>query len=253
MRDHMEYYDAALNDADCDFLLFLDSDAFFFDADWPSRRLKAFDDPKVAGISFVPRNGRPATFALCCRTSTYRALPPPVFACRYEFPEIWPHGVNLEGGDFAARELVKNGNIIVTVTSEEASQHVANFRSSTALRATRENIIRVAGEPAFARCVAQHRPYSVPAYDNVLLGSLYQALFGEPFAADSAGTHLGGSVTVADLTRALQDIRDMEQIDRLRTRFQQSVQSILRMAEREGVELSIPSVLPTPAAESIGQ
>ena len=244
MRDHMEYYDDALQSVDCNFLLFLDSDTFFFDAGWAARYLAAFADPKVSAVSFMPRNGRPAMFALLCRTASYRALPPPVFACRYEFPDIWPNGKELEVGDFAARELASRGQLIVNISAEEAWRNVANFRSSTALRATKESIVHEMGEEGFERCVVEHRAYTVPAFDNILLGCLYQALFGEPFAASSEGVHLGGSVTVSVLRRAMQTIHDTRELERLRARFGQSVRQILRMAEREGVEVSIPSVLP---------
>src|SRR5580704_16033514 len=43
MRDHMEYYDAALHEEDCDFILFLDSDTFFFDTEWAARHFAEFD------------------------------------------------------------------------------------------------------------------------------------------------------------------------------------------------------------------
>jgi hypothetical protein len=244
MRDHMEYYDAALQSADCDFLLFLDSDTFFFDAEWAARHFAAFADPKVAAVSLMPRNGRPAMFALLCRTASYRALPPPAFACRYEFPDIWPNGKELEVGDYAARELATRGQVIVNISAEEALRNIANFRSSTALRATKESIVHEMGEQGFERCVVEHRAYTVPAFDNVLLGCLYQALFAEPFAASSAGVHLGGSVTVDALRRATRTIQDREELERLRARFGQSERHILRMAERERVQVSIPSVLP---------
>ncbi len=94
-RDFMEFYDATLN-RECDFLLFLDADTFFLDGGWASAYFAEFHDPSVAAVSFVPRKGAPAIFALLCRTESYRTLPAPVFACRYEFPENWPHGVNLQ-------------------------------------------------------------------------------------------------------------------------------------------------------------
>jgi hypothetical protein len=244
MRDHMEYYDAALQSADCDFVLFLDSDTFFFDAEWAARHFAAFADPKVAAVSFMPRNGRPAMFALLFRTASYRALPPPVFACRYEFPDVWPNGKELEVGDYAARELAMRGQLIVNIAAEEALRNIANFRSSTALRATKDSIVHEIGEDGFERCVVEHRAYTVPAFDNILLGSLYQALFGEPFAANSTGVHLGGSVSVDVLRRALQNIHDSQELEKLRVRFQHSTRNVTRMAEREGVQISIPSVLP---------
>lgn len=181
IRDFMEFYDATLN-RECDFLLFLDADTFFLEGDWACSYFAAFKDPRVAAVSFVPRKGAPAIFALLCRTESYRALPPPVLACRYEFPENWPHGVNLQPGDFAARELIKEGKTIINLSRDESSQHIANFRGTTGLRSSREHITQAAGDKIFWRCVAQQPAYISAAYDNVLLGCLYESLYSEPFA-----------------------------------------------------------------------
>ncbi len=243
IRDFTEFYDATLH-SPCDFSLFLDADTFFLDGDWACSHFEAFNDPRVAAISFVPRKGTPAMFALLCRAKSYRALPAPVLACRYEFPEDWPHGVNLQPGDFAARELIRDGWIIINLNPDESSQHIANFRSTTGLRTSREHITSAAGEQIFQQWVAQDPACIVAAYDNVLLGCLYESLFREPFAPDPAGTPLGGSMTVVELQRVLKGVRDAKQLESLRERFQQSRQTILRMAAREGIELSIPSVLP---------
>jgi hypothetical protein len=244
MRDFMEFYDGTLN-AQCDFLLFLDADTFILDGNWASSYFEAFDDPNVAAVSFVPRREAPAIFALLCRAESYRALPAPVLACRYEFPENWPDGVNLQPGDFAARELVKRGKIIVNVAADESSRHTANFRGTTGLRSSREHTARAAGEQVFLQSVALYPEYLIAAYDNVLFGCLYDSLYHESFAPDSAGRPLGGSLTVEDLRQALKDVHDVKLLDTLRKRFQQSQRNILRMASREGVELSIPSVLPS--------
>lgn len=244
VRDFMQFYDATL-DRECDFLLFIDADTFFLDGDWACSHFEAFKDPGVAAISFVPRRGAPAIFALLCRAETFRALPSPVFACRYEFPENWPNGVNLQPGEFAARELIQRGKTIVTIGAEESSQQIANFRGTTGLRASREHITRESGERSFKQCVAQDRGCLVGAYDNVLLGCLYESLFHEPFAPDLDGTPLGGSMTLQDLRRVLEDVRDTKQLESLREKFQRSQRSILQMAVQEGIELSIPSVLPS--------
>jgi hypothetical protein len=243
MRDFMEFYDASLH-APCDFLLFLDADTFILDGNWAGFYLDAFNNPSVAAVSFVPRKKAPAIFALLCRAESYRALPAPALASRYEFPEIWPHGVNLQPGDFAARELSSNGKIIINIASEESSRHTANFRGTTGLRSSREHAAHAAVEQVFSQSVAEYPAYLIAAYDNVLLGCLYEALYHEPFAPDSTRTPLGGSLTVADLRRALEKVGDIKQLESLGERFQQSKCNILRMASREGVELSIPSVLP---------
>ena len=241
MRDHNDFYDAAL-DIDCDLLFFLDSDTFLFDADWACRHLEAFADPEVASVSLVSRKGRPAMFALLCRRAAYRELGPRPFRCRYEFPKDWPNGVSLENGDAATRELIKRGRKVLAVGLEESAQYTANFRSSTALRATREIIDAAAGDGAFDRCFRRHRAYTVPAHDNILLGCLYEALYGESFAPDREGKPLGGSATLEDLQRVVAAISDPDEIARLRERFRRSRQAILRMATREGVAIPIPAV-----------
>jgi hypothetical protein len=243
MRDFMEFYDGTLQ-APCDFLFFLDADTFILDGSWASCYFEAFDDPRVAAVSFIPRRGAPAIFALLCRTGSFRALPPPALACRYEFPENWPHGVNLQPGEFAARELAKAGMTVVNIGAKESSQHTANFRGTTGIRSSREHITRAAGEDVFLRSVAEYTPYLIAAYDNVLLGCMYEALHDEPFAPDPAGTALGGSLTVAEMRQVLKQIGDIKQLDTLRERFRQSRRNILRLAAAAGVELSIPFVAP---------
>jgi hypothetical protein len=242
MRDFMEFYDATLQ-ARCDFVLFLDADTFILDGGWAASYFAAFNDANVAAVSFVPRRGAPAIFALLCRADAYRALPAPALACRYEFPENWPQGTNLQPGDFAARELAGAGQTIVNITAEESALHTANFRGTTGFRAIREHMTRASGEEVFFKALAQNPLYLVAAYDNVVLGCLYEALYHEPFAPDPAGTSLGASLTVADLKAALQEIRDANQLATLRGRFEQSQRNIQQMAAREGIELSIPSVL----------
>jgi hypothetical protein len=244
MRDFMEFYDATLN-APCDFVLFLDADTFLLDGEWASSYFEAFNDPSVAAVSFVPRKLAPAIFALLCRAESYRALPAPALACRYEFPENWPNGISLQPGDFAARELVKCGKIVINIPADESSRHAANFRGTTGFRASREHTTQAAGAQVFLQLVRENPAYLIAAYDNVLLGYLYESLYHEPFALDPAGRPLGGTLSVADLRQALREVRDLKQLESLRERFQQSQRNILRMATCEGVNLKIPSALPT--------
>lgn len=243
MRDFMEFYDGTLNAA-FDFLLFIDADTFLLDGNWVCSYFEAFKDPDVAAVSFVPRKGEPAIFALLCRVETYRALAPPIFACRYEFPKHWPHGVNLQPGDFAARELANSGRIIVNIGADESSLHVANFRGTTGVRATREHITRACDEETFLKSLSEFPLYLIAAYDNVLLGCLYEALYHEPFALDSGGRTFGSSLTLTELKHALKQVRNPIQLESLRKRFRRSRRDILRMATMEEVELSLPSVLP---------
>ncbi len=140
--------------------------------------------------------------------------------------------------------MAKAGQIVVNIAAHESSQHAVNFRSTTGIRSTREYITRTAGEQVFFQLLRENPAYLVAAYDNILLGCLYESLYHEPFAPDSQGRPLGGSLTIAELRQALNEVRDVRQLESLRERFQQSRRNILRMAAREGVELSIPSVLP---------
>ncbi len=247
MRDFMEFYDATL-EAPCDFVLFIDADTFILDGGWAASYFSSFDDPNVAAVSYVPRDETPAIFALLCRVESYRALARPTMACRYEFPETWPHGINPQPGDTAARELTKEGKTIVNIGQEESSRHVAQFRSTTGIRSSREQVTRAAGDSVFWKMVDMCPEYLGAAYDNLVLGCLYEKLYREPFAVDSAGVALGSSITVDEMKRALKGVRDADRIESLRRSFHQSHDNILRLAQREGVELSIPSVLPEASA-----
>jgi hypothetical protein len=247
MRDFMEFYDATL-EAACDFVLFLDADTFILDGRWASSYFSRFDDSSVAAVSYVPRAGEPAIFALMCRVEAYRALARPTLACRYEFPEIWPNGVNPQPGDVAARELAKAGKSIVNILEEESMRHVVNFRSTTGVRSSREQVTSTAGDAVWWKMVCLFPEYLGAAYDNLVLGCLYEALYHQTFAPDSEGTPLGSSLTIAEIRQAVGEIRDAGQVDALRRRFQESDANIMRLAGREGVELAIPRVFPEAGA-----
>jgi hypothetical protein len=239
-RDFMEFYDATLHHHahDADFILFMDSDTFFLDGEWPVAHFAALqENPRVAAISFVPRKGGiPAIFAQCCRVETYRTLEAPIFACRYEFPDQWPNGANPQPGDVAVRTLTSLGHSIVNIGLEESRAHIANFRSVTGIRATREQITHAAGEAVYLTMAAE-RGLVIAAYDNVLLAALYEKLFHEPFAPNAAGTSLGGSLTWPELTAAVATIHDENLLAELRTRFALSRHNLLRLASRESVSL----------------
>jgi hypothetical protein len=242
IRDFMEFYDATLK-LDFDFVFFLDADTFFLDGEWAAEQFEAFRDPCVAAISFVPRKERPASFALLCRVASYRSLPQPALACSYEFPENWPNGVNHQVGDAAARALAARGDRIVNICGEEAGRHVAHFRSTTGIRAGREQVTRAVGEAVFLETIANDRASLAAAYDNVLLGCLHEKLFGEPFACNGAGVALGGSMTWNELSGAVGALRDEKMLGELRVRCRQSRENILRMAAREGVEIVVSTLV----------
>lgn len=206
-RDFMEFYDAALS-LPCDFLFFADADVFFLDGNWVASYFAAFRDPNVAAISFIPRKGRPAIFALLGRADAFRSLPEPVFACRYELPDLWPNGVNLQPAEFAVRELTKRDMRIINVPAEESSIYIGMFRSTTGLRTTREQVTQASGQEAFYNFLAKNPPCIAAAYDNILLGTLFEQIFREPFAVNQSGVPLSGSVTVSELRAALGAISD---------------------------------------------
>ncbi len=246
VRDFMEFYDAMLEEA-CDFILFLYADAFILDGQWAASYFPRFDDPNVAAVSFVPRAGEPAIFALLCRVEAYRALARPTMACRYEFPEKWPKGVNRQPADVATQELSRAGKTIVNILEEESFEHIVNFRSTTGVRSSREQITSTVGDSVWWKMVCLFPEYLGAAYDNVVLGCLYASLYHQPFAANSAGTPLGSSLTITEIEQALSGIRDAGQLDALRRRFQESEANIMRLARHEGVQLAIPKVLPEAA------
>ncbi len=102
---------------------------------------------------------------------------------------------------------------IVNVGEEESQRHIVNFRSTTGVRSSREQVTLAAGSSIFWKMVRMFPEYLSAAYDNSMLGCLYESLYHRPFAADSAGTALGSSLTVDELRRALSGIRDGGQLD----------------------------------------
>ncbi len=238
VRDFLEFYDAVLG-LDSDYLFLLDADLFFIDPDWPSAWMPAFESEDVAAVSFLRRSEEPGVYALLCRTSAYRALPKPVFAPAYEELEDERNTVNRQPGDVAARRLRDGGKRILYADATEAETRVADFHGTTVIRASREVFGHLIDGPVFEGLVSRKRYFAMGAYDNALLGCLYQAVFGEPFAAGPGGEPLGGSVTVDVIRRELALISDPELKATLETYFVRSDEAILRLAgveEGEGIE-----------------
>jgi hypothetical protein len=242
VRDFVEFYDAVLAaSADGDYLFFLDADLFFLDGAWPCSYLPAFDRPEVAAVSFLRRSALPGVYALLCRAAEYRALPPPVLAAAYEGLARWPRAVNRNPGERAVLALRARGREIVEAA--DATAHLADFHGTTVLRAAREIFGGVIGERRFEQLVGERRYFAMGAYDNLLLGTLYQAVFGEPFAA-VAGQPLAGSLPAASLARALAQIEEPDRRAVLLDYFRRSDRAIALLAAREGVQLEIPRVIP---------
>ena len=116
------------------------------------------------------------------------------------------------------------------------------------MRSSREQTTSAAGPAVFWKMVCLFPEYLSAAYDNLLLGCLYELLYHQPFAPDSAGTPLGSSLTVAEIRQALDETIDAAQLDSLRRSFHGARANIMRLAAREGVELTIPAVLPEVSA-----
>jgi hypothetical protein len=237
-RDFVEFYDAALAAAG-DFLFLLDADVFFLDGAWTVSQLAAFERPRVAAVSYLRRGELPGVYALLCRAADYRALPAPVFAASYE--GLWPHGVNRGPGERAALALRERSREIAE--APDASDHLADFHGTTVLRASREIFGEAIGERRFLELVGEKRYFAMGAYDNLLLGTLYEAVFGEPFAALD-GRALAGSLPAADLAHALRQVTDPARQETLRAYFARSDRALARLAAREGISIEIPRVIP---------
>jgi hypothetical protein len=241
-RDFVELYDAVLAaSAGDDYLFFLDADVFLLDGAWACSYLGAFDRPEVAAVSFLRRSALPGVYALLCRAADYRALPPPVFAAAYEGLAQWPRAVNRNPGERAALALRARGREILEPA--DAAAHLADFHGTTVLRAAREVFGGALGERRFEQLVGERRYFAMGAYDNLLLGILYQQVIGEPFAA-AAGRPLAGSLPAAGLARALAQIEDPDRQAVLRDYFRRSDRAIALLAAREGIRIEIPRVIP---------
>ncbi|HET6843449.1 MAG TPA: hypothetical protein VFK06_17485 [Candidatus Angelobacter sp.] len=242
-RDFLEFYDFALGQ-ECDFLLLLDADAFIFHGDWAASCLQRFEDPAVSAVSLVPRKEEPAIYALLCRSAHYRELDAPIFPSHYESVEAWPKATNLQPGDFAAKRLLAADRKIVSILAEESERNAANFHGTTVVRICRNLFGRIIGDEQFEALIQRERYYMVGVYDNVLLGSFYERLFGLPFAPDASGNSLGGSMSLSALRRILKNIHAPQQQHTLREWFERSNMAILRMAAREGIDFTIPPIIP---------
>ncbi len=203
----------------------------------------------MAAVSYLRRHRLPGVYALLARAAVYRELPAPVFAARYEGLERWPRAVNLGPGEAAAAALGARGLSIVEAEPAASAEHLADFHGTTVLRVSRAVFAAAIGEERFTALVGEKRYFAMGAYDNLLLGALYQALFGEPFAAGEDGEPCGGSLAAGALRRALGGIADGERRRVLAAYFARSDRAIARLAAREGIALALPAVVPESWAE----
>lgn len=243
VRDFLEFYDAALC-YDADYLFLLDADLFFLDPEWPAQWMPRFEDPDASAVSFLRRSDQPGVYALLCRVEHYRALPRPAFAPAYEHLDDARNTVNRQPGDVAARRLRTQGRQILLADAAEAEERIADFHGTTVIRASREVFGHLLNGHGFESLVSRKRYFAMGAYDNALLGALYQALFDEPFAPGPGGEALGGSVPVDLVRQELGRIDDPALRRTLSEYFDRSDRAILRLAEREGISLALPPLRP---------
>lgn len=235
-----------------DVLFLLDADVFVLDGPWVASLLGHFEDPTVAGVSLLRRGALPGVAALMARGTAYRALTPPVFAPSYEGLDR-PRPTRRHAGDRAALALRARGKKIIDVPAAEAAVRLADFSGASAIRTAHELCGALLG-PRFETLIAADPEFASGAYANLLLGSLYRAVFDAPYAAapgpsafasPGADSHLSGSATPDDLNAALAGIRDTAELDRLEKSFANLDRSFTRLAEREGLTrgaLRVPPV-----------
>jgi hypothetical protein len=241
-RDFVEFYDAALQ-SDCDFLFFLDADVFILDASWAANGIRHFNDPGIAAVSYLRRGKLPGVYALLCRASDYRGLPERAMMASYEDLQKWPHSVNRGPGERAALMLEKVGKRIVDL-NRESPQRISDFHGTTVIRVSRETFATAIGEKAFETLVADKRYFAMGAYDNVLLGWLYRAVFDGPFAPGADGGDLGGSLTDEALRRVLARIERVELRAALSEYFARSDRSAESLARYLGIRGPLPNLVP---------
>lgn len=239
-RDFLEFYEAALG-REGDVLFLLDADLFVLDGAWAASFLERFGDPSIAAVSLLRRTEQPGVYALLARSSAYRELPAPVFAPSYEAPGT-PAAVNRQPGDRAARQIRARGLTILDVPASEAEGRVSDFHGTTVLRASRE----VFGEALGARfdgLLAEKPYFAMGAYDNLLLGTLFRALFGRAFAPDASGVHLAGSATEDALRAALARITDRTALARFLAYADRSDRAAAALFAREGIRFEPPRLV----------
>jgi len=241
-RDFVEFYDRALAWPG-DFVFFIDADVFVLDGNWAASCLSAFEDRNTAAVSFLRRGPLPGVYALLCKTHEYLRLPAPAFAATYENLSCWPDSVNRGPGENAALELHRLGKTVVDADAA-ADDRLSDFHGTTVIRASREMFAAEIGEAQFEALLSRKRYFLMGAYDNALLGSLYERIFHEPFAPGQNGESLGGSVTPEALRRMLGGVHETTLGKRLAEYFGRSDRSVLRLAAAEGVDYAFPDVLP---------
>jgi hypothetical protein len=252
--DAVEFHETAL-ERQGDVLFLLDTGVFVLDGTWAASLLGHFEDPTVAGVSLLRRASQAGGFALLARREAYRTVKAPVFAPSFEALERWPRATYRQPGERAAIALRARGKRVVDVPPAHAAAHLADFSGAIAIRNAREACGAVIG-PRFETLLAEKQDLAAGAYDNLLLGSLFRAVFDAPyaaaqgpgpFAAPGDDAHLSGSASPEEVRAALAAIPDRKAFQRLVASFERSDRSFSRLVEREGLTrgaLHVPRVLP---------
>ena len=252
--DAVAFHERAL-ERPSDVLFLLDADVFVVEAGWVANLLGHFEDPTVVGVSILRRGTQPGAFALMARSEAWRALRAPVLAPSREGPDRWPHTMKRQSGERAALALKARGKKIVDVPPAEAAARLADFGGAAAIRTARE-IYGAALGPRFDELFADDTAFAEGAYANILLGALFRAVFGAPYAAPRGSSpqaapkheaHLSESAPPETLRAALAAVSDPKLLARLVAAFERLDDAAARLAVREGKtfgSLLVPSVLP---------
>lgn len=244
-RDFIEFYDSALH-YDCEYLFFLDADVFLLNGAWPASHMSGFTDPNVAAVSLLHRPDIPGSiYALICRRDHYTDLEPPILTAHWQHIERWPNAVHRDPGAMASIRLRNQGKTIVMASPDEIGEQLTDFHSTTLLRMSRDQFGSAIGEDRFQGQIARNVHFLMGAYDNLLLGILYQRIFNEAYAPGPDGTPLAGSLTLDALQRILKNLRDPKLRARITAYLPRSNRAFHRIAEREGLQIQLPEVMTT--------
>ena len=242
VRDFVEFYDTLLS-RDATHVLVLDADVFVLDGAWLAAGAAALERPEVAAVSFLRRTQQPGVYALLLKPEVYARLPRPVFAPSYEGLTV-----NRQPGDVAAIRLRREGFTIVDADPGPRGTRIADFHGTTVVRMSRRLFEPRIGRRRFVRLVGEKPYFFMGGFDNLLLGSLHHALFGEPFAPGPSGEHLGGSVTAEELREALAGVGSGAVLAHLLSWAESSRRAFDALVEHERIPVPVPRVFPAQAA-----
>lgn len=238
-RDFVEFYDTLL-DRGADAVLILDADVFVLDGAWVASHLARLAEPRVAGVSFLRRAEGPGVYALLVRPPDWAALPRPVFAPLYDDLSGWPRITTVQPAQDAARKLRAAGKRVLNAEPGRPGEKVADFHGTTNLRLTRSLFDETVPAEDFVAFLADSPYLVMAAHDNLLLGALHRAVFGEPFAVGASGGHLSGSATEEELCRAAAAIPSTAKLAWAEAAVRRSRAAFEGLLAREGIRVEVP-------------